>query len=156
MILVQCESFFDARRALPAQPGDFLAGYEAACAGGTYGCLAVPAWGANSTRAEFAVLTGIAEPALGYDRFNPYHALARTPIASQVWRLRQAGYRTICLHPFDRSFYRRDLAIPALGFDKFLGRETLGGSDALYVTRISPSRPAFRQAGPRTFIFALP
>jgi hypothetical protein len=49
--------------------------------------------------AEFAVLTGIAESALGYDRFNPYHAVTRTPIASQVWRLRRAGYRTICLPP---------------------------------------------------------
>lgn len=159
VILVQCESFFDARRALPAQPGDFLVGYDAACAGGTYGCLAVPARGANSTRAEFAVLTGIAEPALGYDRFNPYHALARTPIASQVWRLRQAGYRTICLHPFDRSFYRRDLAIPALGFDKFLGRETLGGSRTPpYMSDPDLAEHILRvldEAGPRTFIFAI-
>jgi hypothetical protein len=82
---------------LPTLPRGFLAGYDAACAGGAYGSLAVPAWGANSTRAEFAVLSGIAEPALGYDRYNPYHALTRAPIASQVWRLRAAGYRTICL-----------------------------------------------------------
>ena len=47
---------------------------------------------------------------------------------SHVWRLRRAGYRTICLHPFDRRFFRRDLAMPALGFEQFLGRETLGGS----------------------------
>jgi hypothetical protein len=119
VILVQCESFFDARRAMPMLPADFLTGYDAARGRGLHGRLAVPAWGANSTRAEFAVLSGIAEPALGYDRFNPYHALARTPIASEVWRLRAAGYRTVCLHPFDRRFYRRDLAMPALGFGSF-------------------------------------
>jgi hypothetical protein len=112
VVLVQCESFFDVRRALPA---DFLAGYDAACVGGTHGRLAVPAWGANSTRAEFAVLTGIAEPALGYDRFNPYHALARVSIASQVWRLRRAGYRTICLpqgaHPSVRIHKLKPLGL---------------------------------------------
>jgi len=159
VILVQCESFFDARRAAPDLPRDFLAGYDAACAGGMHGCLEVPAWGANSTRAEFAVLTGIAEPALGYDRFNPYHALTRSPIASQVWWLRRAGYRTICLHPFDRRFYRRDLAMPALGFDEFYGRETLGGSHAPpYMSDPDLARHILSildAAGPRTFIFAI-
>lgn len=156
LILVQCESFFDARRALKL-PRGFLAGYDACSK--TYGRLDVPAWGANSTRAEFAVLTGIEEAALGYDRFNPYHALTRAPIASQVWRLRQAGYRTICLHPFDRRFYRRDRAMPALGFDQFLGRESLGGSrrppymaDQDLAGHILGVLDA---EGPRTFIFAI-
>jgi len=159
VILVQCESFFDARRALPDLPRGILLGYDAACAAGTHGCLEVPAWGANSTRAEFAVLSGIAESALGYDRYNPYHALTRAPISSQVWRLRAAGYRTLCLHPFDRSFYRRDLAMPALGFESFLGREMLGGSSsppympdpelAGHILRI------LDDTGPRTFIFAI-
>ena len=160
IVLVQCESFFDARRALPDLPRDFLAGYDAACARGSHGRLTVPAWGANTTRAEFAVLTGIGDAALGYDRFNPYHALARTPIASEVWRLRQAGYRTICLHPFDRRFFRRDLAMPALGFEAFLGRETLGGSRAPpYMSDPRTGRPhilrVLDEAGPRTFIFAI-
>jgi hypothetical protein len=159
VILEQCDSFFDARRAMPALPGNFLAGYAAACAAGIYGSLEVPAWGANSTRAEFAVLTGIAEARLGYDRYNPYHALTRAPIASQVWRLRAAGYRTICLHPFDRRFYRRDLAMPALGFEEFLGREVLGGSRTPpYMSDPDLARHILRvldEAGPRTFIFAI-
>ena len=159
VILVQCESFFDARRALPDLPLDFLPGYDAACDCGKSGRLAVPAWGANTMRAEFAVLSGIEEGALGYDRFNPYHALARGRIASQVWRLRAAGYRTICLHPFDRRFFRRDLVMPALGFETFLGRESLGGlrtppylSDpelAGHILRVLDTE------GPRTFIFAI-
>ena len=106
-------------------PRELLAGFDACCASAApFGRLEVPGWGANTMRAEFAVLTGIPESELGYDRFNPYYALARVPIASQVWRLRRAGYRTICLHPFDRRFFRRDLAMPALGFERFLGRET--------------------------------
>jgi hypothetical protein len=160
IILVQCESFFDARRLSPLVPGQLLAGYEACCrSAAQFGRLAVPAWGANTMRAEFAVLTGVAESELGYDRFNPYYALARVPIESQVWRLRRAGYRTVCLHPFDRRFFRRDLAMPALGFEEFLGRETLGGPRrppycpdgelAGHILRILDAE------GPRTFIFAI-
>ncbi|HML09897.1 MAG TPA: LTA synthase family protein [Stellaceae bacterium] len=159
IVLVQCESFFDARRAFPRLSPDILAGYDAACAGGSHGRLTVSAWGANTTRAEFAALTGADDAALGYDRFNPYHALARGRIGSQVWRLRTAGYRTICLHPFDRRFFRRDLAMPALGFETFLGRETLGGGRTPpYMSDPELARHILRsldQAGPRAFIFAI-
>ena len=81
IIIVQCESFFDARRLSPAIPPKLLAGFAACCASSAqFGRLIVPGWGANTMRAEFAVLTGIPESELGYDRFNPYYALARTPI----------------------------------------------------------------------------
>jgi phosphoglycerol transferase MdoB-like AlkP superfamily enzyme len=159
IVLVQCESFFDARRLSPAVPRGFLPGFDACRASGLSGRLEVPGWGANTMRTEFAVLTGIPESALGYDRFNPYYALARVPIESQVWRLRRAGYRTICLHPFDRRFFRRDLAMPALGFERFLGRETLGGtrrppyqSDPELAGHILRMLDA---EGPQTFIFAI-
>jgi len=157
IILVQCESFFDVRRLSPAMPD--LPGFDACRTSGLSGQLHVPGWGANTMRTEFAVLTGIPESALGYDRFNPYYGLARVPIESQVWRLRRAGYRTICLHPFDRRFFRRDLAMPALGIERFLGCETLGGA------RRPPYQPDPELAGhilrtldaegPRTFIFAI-
>ncbi|MBV9377817.1 MAG: LTA synthase family protein [Alphaproteobacteria bacterium] len=160
LIVVQCESFFDARRLSPTVPQALLSGFDACCGnGGTFGRLEVPGWGANTMRAEFAVLTGIPESELGYDRFNPYHAFARVPIASLVWHLRAQGYRTVCLHPFDRSFFRRDLTLPALGFETFLGIETLGGS------RRPPyySDPELAEhvlkvldiEGPRVFIFAI-
>jgi hypothetical protein len=160
LVLVQCESFFDSRRLSPTVPHDLLPGFDACLEeGATFGRLEVAGWGANTMRAEFAVLTGIPERHLGYDRFNPYHAFARAPIASLVWRLRGEGYRTLCLHPFDRGFFRRDLTLPGLGFETFLGRESLGGS----------SRPpycsdpdlahkvlsALDDAGPRTFIFVI-
>jgi len=108
IVLVQCESFFDARRVSPLIGSGLLPAFEACSTDAAFrGHLEVPGWGANTMRTEFAVLTGIPETELGYDRFNPYYALARAPLASQVWRLRQAGYRTICLHPFDRRFFRR-------------------------------------------------
>jgi hypothetical protein len=160
VVLVQCESFFDARRMSPLVPEDLLSGFDACReSGAAFGRLDVPGWGANTMRAEFAVLTGIPEGDLGYDRFNPYHAFARAPTASLVWRLRNQGYRTVCLHPFDRSFFRRDLTLPALGFETFLGLESLGGSRrppyysdpelAHHILR------ALDLEGPRIFIFAI-
>ena len=160
LVLVQCESFFDARRLSPLVPEDLLMSFDACReAGGSFGRFEVPAWGANTMRAEFAVLTGIPESALGYDRFNPYHAFARAPIASLAWRLRAEGYRTICLHPFDRSFFRRDLVLPALGFETFLGFESLGGSRRPpYCSDPELARHVLRVLdleGPRTFVFAI-
>ena len=160
VVIVQCESFFDARRVSPLVAADLLPAFDACrSSGAQFGRLQVPGWGANTMRTEFAVLTGIPETELGYDRFNPYFALARVPLASQVWRLRRAGYRTICLHPFDRRFFRRDLAMPALGFESFLGREALGGSKvppycsdpdlAAQVLRVLDAE------GPRTFVFVI-
>ncbi|HLY46422.1 MAG TPA: LTA synthase family protein [Stellaceae bacterium] len=160
IVIVQCESFFDARRLSPRIPRELLPGFEACCTSAAqFGRLEVPGWGANTMRTEFAVLSGVPESELGYDRFNPYYALARVPLASQVWRLRRAGYRTICLHPFDRRFFRRDLVMPALGFDEFLGRETLGGARRPpYCPDPELGRHILRlldAAGPRTFIFAI-
>src|SRR5260370_10067571 len=118
-----------------------------------FGRFGVPGWGANTMRAEFAVLNGIPESEVGYDRFNPYYGLARGPLESQVWRLRRAGYRTICLHPFDRPFFRRDLVMPALGFEQFLAREELGSPRRPpyfpYSALSRPGLPIPHRSGPR-------
>ena len=117
LLLLQLESFCDPRRfglaqSLPQK--DRLAG-----AALTQGALAVSAFGANTMRTEFAVLTGLDDAALGLDRFNPYFRFARKPIQSLAWALRGAGYETLCLHPFDPRFFGRDKVLPALGFARF-------------------------------------
>ena len=117
LLLLQLESFCDPRRFGLAQPlphKDRLAG-----AALTQGALAVSAFGANTMRTEFAVLTGLDDAALGLDRFNPYFRFARQPIRSLAWQLRGAGYQTLCLHPFDPRFFGRDKVLPALGFARF-------------------------------------
>ena len=117
LLLLQLESFCDPRRFGLAQPlphKDRLAG-----AALTQGALAVSAFGANTMRTEFAVLTGLDDAALGLDRFNPYFRFARQPLRSLAWQLRGAGYQTLCLHPFDPRFFGRDKVLPALGFARF-------------------------------------
>lgn len=160
IVLVQCESFFDAGRLTPHLGQALLPAFnECRAVAAMSGRLEVPGWGANTMRTEFAVLTGIPDSELGYDRFNPYYALARSPIASQVWRLRDAGYRTICLHPFSGRFFRRDLAMPALGFDTFLDGAALDGSSRPpYCSDPDLAKQVLRvldDAGPRAFVFVI-
>jgi phosphoglycerol transferase MdoB-like AlkP superfamily enzyme len=115
--LLQLESFCDPRRiGIPATLPHWDALGATALARGP---LAVPGFGANTMRTEFAVLTGLADDVLGLDRLNPYFRFARAPVASLAWALRGAGYATACLHPFDARFFGRDHVLPALGFERF-------------------------------------
>jgi hypothetical protein len=161
VIVAQCESFFDPRRMHPGLARDGVATFAACCAAGVQsGRLLVPGWGANTTRSEFAVLTGLSEEAIGFDRFNPYFALARQKLASLAWRMRAEGYRTICLHPFDRTFYRRDEVMLNLGFDTFLGQEAFAGArrSGPYIADTEVARVAIelmREEGDRLFLFAI-
>jgi phosphoglycerol transferase MdoB-like AlkP superfamily enzyme len=111
-------------------------------------------------RTEFAALTGLPEAATGFDRFNPYFSFARTKLPSLASQLRDAGYRTICIHPFDRTFYGRDRVLPHLGFDAFLGEEAFAGRTraGAYVTDPEVAQVALdlvRDEGPGLFLFAI-
>ena len=117
LVLLQLESFCDPRRfgvdvALPHK--NTLCGTAL-----SHGALQVSAFGANTMRTEFAVLTGIADTTLGLDRFNPYFRFARQPLRSLAWHLRHAGYQAACWHPFNPGFFGRDKVLPALGFTRF-------------------------------------
>lgn len=161
LVVLQCESFFDVRRLGPAVRPEILSAFGALSRSGVqWGRLAVPSWGANTVRTEFAVLSGFEERALGFDRFNPYHRLARAPIESIAWRLREQGYRTVCLHPFDRRFYGRDRVMPMLGFDEFLGEEAFAGAERVngYIADAAVARVAcelIETRGPRLFLFVV-
>jgi len=161
VVVVQCESFFDARRLHPAIARDLVRSFDA-CRDSSvqWGRLRVPSVGANSVRTEFAVLTGLTESAVGFDRFNPYQGFARHPIASLASKLRAAGYKTICLHPFDRRFYGRDRVMDQLGFDRFVGLEGFPGAEkvGLYTADVDVAKriaELVHYEGPKIFVFAI-
>ena len=131
IVLVQAESFCDPARLHPSLTG-YLPHYDALTAAAVQtGRLAVPAWGANTVRSEFAALTGIDAAALGLDRFNPYEAFAQAeaPLLPSLLRAaRRAGYRTVFVHPFDLRFYGRNRVLPLLGFDELVGPEAFAAA----------------------------
>jgi hypothetical protein len=125
IVVVQSESFFDPRELVPGLHPDLLSGFDRLREEAfSKGRVSVPAWGANTVRSEFAFLTGLAGEQLGVHQFNPYRRLVYQGVPSLPSRLRQSGYRTVCVHPYARSFYRRDRVLPYLGFDEFQGEET--------------------------------
>lgn len=162
VVLVQCESFFDARRLDPAIPAGLLPAFDRACRESLqWGRLAVPTWGANTTRTEFQALTGATDADIGFDRFNPYHAFARAPVASLAWRLKQRGYRAVCVHPFDPTFYDRRTIMPRLGFDALLGEEAFANAERGESGYIADRAVAehfaerLREEGEGLFLFAI-
>lgn len=161
IVLVQAESFFDARRLHPAMPQDLLPQFDRARARAIQsGRFAVSGWGAYTIRAEFAALSGLGPDALGYDRWNPYHAFARAELPSLARTLRDDGYRTLCLHPFDKRYYGRDLVFPRLGFDEFRGEEHFAGAARIgpYVSDAALAEHAaalLRDDGRGLFLFVI-
>jgi len=120
VIVIQSESFFDARRLSPAINASLLKNHDAARRESLqYGELTVPAWGANTMRTEFSLLTGLREVSLSYARFYPYAFLWR-PCASLATWFKRAGYRTLAIHPYYGDFFGRDRAFKLLGFDHFI------------------------------------
>ncbi len=121
VMVVQSESFFDIRRWLPQVKRDVLQQFDRVCAESVcHGTLEVSAWGANTVRTEFALLTGLDADRLGVHQFNPYRRLVSADTPSLVHHYKNLGYRTIAIHPYSKKFYRRDRVFPIFGFDEFL------------------------------------
>jgi hypothetical protein len=160
IVIVQGESFMD-----PAHLHPSLAAFvpeftrlrgEAAA----HGRLAVPCWGANTIRSEFAMLTGVSDAGLGLDRFNPYASFIDPHLPSIARRAREAGYTTVCVHPFDMRFYERARVLPMLGFDHLVGQEAFAGArcDGTYVADVEVAAKVAEMIathGPRTLVLAV-
>lgn len=130
VVMLQSESFFDPRRYYPDWVrSDVLAHFDELAAAGQRGLLHVPSWGANTVRTEYAVLSGLAPSLLGVHQFNPYRRLAKHQVPSVAQYLRSIGYRTVCVHPYAATFYRRNKAMPALGFDEFIDIDAFTKAD---------------------------
>jgi hypothetical protein len=130
LLAIQSESFFDARAHFSGLRGEILAAFDALRAEAALrGRLTVPAWGANTVRTEFAFLSGLEPAALGVHRFNPYRRLARAGGRTLASALHTLGYRTVCIHPYPASFYRRDIVYRAMGFDEFIDITAFSGAE---------------------------
>ena len=120
VILIQSESFFDARRLSASIDQSILSHFDTACRESIqHGELTVPAWGANTMRTEFAVLTGVDQMQLGYARFYPY-AFVRRACASLASWFKHGGYQTVTIHPYYADFFGRARAFKHLQIDRFV------------------------------------
>lgn len=118
LLLVQAESFGPLN--LFTEEEHPLPHIDRAGRQGAGGALALRWSGANTMRTEFAALTGISIDTLETDGFDPYRLAARRVLPSLAHDARALGYKTVCLHPHDIRFFRRDLVMKNLGFDCLL------------------------------------
>ncbi|QQC67568.1 LTA synthase family protein [Paraburkholderia ginsengisoli] len=120
VILIQSESFFDARRLTGKIAPTVLKHFDSARRESLqHGELTVPAWGANTMRTEFAVLTGVDPARLGYARFYPYAFIRQTCASLASW-FKNGGYRTLAIHPYFADFFGRERAFRHLQIDRFI------------------------------------
>lgn len=161
LLVIQSESFFDPRRLFSGIRSEVLAEFDRTSAQAlSHGRLLVPAWGANTVRSEFAFLTGAPEDSLGVHRFNPYRQILKAEVISLAKRLKAAGYRTVCLHPYPASFYARNKVYPYFGFDEFIDIKDFAGAERFgpYVSDAAVAeklKEIFRRAEGPIFVFAI-
>jgi Sulfatase len=161
IVVVQSESFFDARRLFSGVHKDVLKHWDAMKRESVMsGLVRVAAWGANTVRTEFAFLAGIKIQSLGIHQFNPYRKFARQGIATIATELKNQGYRTICVHPYPASFYSRDRVFPLLGFDEFMDIESFSTASKVgpYVGDDAVAEKIIKvldNASQPTFVFAI-
>ena len=76
--------------------------------------------GGYTLRTEFAVLSGLLPENVGVDAGLPY--LRASHYKDVVWpqRLKNAGWITTFIHPYDKTFFFRHKALPQLGFDEMV------------------------------------
>lgn len=130
VVVVQSESFFDARAEYPVLKPSILAEFDQICAHSfSWGALTVPAWGANTIRTESAFLTGKPAHVLGVHQFSPYRHFMKQPQYTVAHALKALGYRTVCIHPYPASFYLRDKLYPRMGFDEFIDIQSFTEAD---------------------------
>ncbi len=134
IIAIQGESYFDLERLFARLPKEQKTTWQPLrsleAEGVVTGTVKVPAWGAYTMQTEFSFLSMLHNNTLGVDRINPYMRFAQKPLITAASLLRDAGYRTICIHPAKKEFFRRSDVMPNLGFDEFIGLEEF--SDAPY------------------------
>ena len=125
VIAVQSESFTDLHRA--GLHDERLPAFEGAQARAlAHGRLKVPVQGAWTLRSEFVFLTGREIDVIGIDALHPYLRLSNPP-RSIAHQMRDAGFSTAFVHPFDMGFFNRHSALPKLGFDRLLDESHFEG-----------------------------
>jgi phosphoglycerol transferase MdoB-like AlkP superfamily enzyme len=134
LLCLQLESFADFRRIYSShghravsQAGSvLLPAWDGICSQAwARGALQVPAFGANTVRSEFEFLFGMPVTDLGVHGFEPYqwmahHARGRKGsglLSSLPATLKNQGFKTVFVHPYDHAFYQRDRVLPMVGFD---------------------------------------
>lgn len=122
IIVVMNEAFSD-----PAVLGEFktnedympvLHGLQEGQENTITGIMNVSVMGGNTANTEFEFLTGSTMAFLP-DGSVPYQQYIDAPVNSMASYLKEMGYKTIAMHPYNATGWERNIAYPFMGFDTF-------------------------------------
>lgn len=128
VILIMAESLFDIES---VEGVTFDCEIEPTLRAYGKGSLISPRYGGYTSAIEYEALTGLSlafyPPALV--PYTTYFNQAEKQIPSIAYEFKKNGYRTLALHPNDKTFYNRDIAYQMLGFDEFLSKPAFTYTD---------------------------
>lgn len=135
IVYVMSESFSDPSRlnGLEVLGGDPLQDYRA-IADQTYsGQMLSQNYGGGTANIEFEALTGFSMELFNAQMTTPYTMLMSDfdSFPSLVGTLKERGYETTAIHPYNTSMYKRKDVYETFGFDQFLDEKTMKHTDKL-------------------------
>lgn len=155
VVVVQMESFVDIAKRDASGP-EFPHFTKLRQEAVLHGSLLLPYEGAYTMRTEFGFLSALPGEMLGMHVSDPFLSARHYGVGAVPQRMREAGYRTVFIHPYDGDFFARRSVMPALGFDAQIFEDAFSGarrdgpyvSDAAVAERIlaeacSSAQPAF-------------
>lgn len=86
------------------------------------GKLYVSVFGGATSDTEYEFLTGNSMAVMP-PNCVPYQQFVTAPTDSLVSTLKEQGYYSIAIHPYEPSGYKRDMVYPLFGFNEFLSRK---------------------------------
>jgi phosphoglycerol transferase MdoB-like AlkP superfamily enzyme len=160
IVVVQSESFFDPSIMKGYEHSDLAPNLHRLAQQGVSGQLHVPTYGGGTIRTEFEALTGLSLRYFGDMQF-PYLQMNTKVVPGLVRTLRAHGYETVAVHGNDPSFWNRDNAFKAIGFDRFVSQSSFpkdAPMDGKYMADRAMTDEIMTQlknAGPPQFLFAI-
>ncbi|WP_284394921.1 LTA synthase family protein [Dyella lipolytica] len=160
IVVVQSESFFDPSIVRGYENAHLTPNLARLAAGGMSGPLHVPTYGGGTIRTEFEVLTGLSLRYFNNMQF-PYLQLNDKVVPSMVRTLRAHGYETVAIHGNDPTFWNRNTAFTALGFDRFVSQSGFPANAAMDGKYMADSAMTdeimsqLKDAGAPQFLFAI-
>lgn len=162
IIVIMSEAFYDLDRlkGMVTYSEDPMKAYRAVCKEGLAGNLYVNVYGGGTHFTEFEFLTGWNTRGMntGSVPYKEYFAKNQPSFARY---LKDQGYTTLAIHPYDGKFWNRYVAYPRLGFERFIDRSRMTYQDMCgYISDESLTKEIIlqyesKQEGKPMFCFAV-
>jgi len=120
IIFIMSEAFWDATL-LPnvTFSEDPIPNLHALAKEGISGYMVSPTYGDVTCNVEFEIMTGFSLKYLPYQT-NAYTTSIKKEIPSLPSYFKSIGYQTIAVHPYQNTFFSRNIVYPLMGIDRFI------------------------------------